>query len=208
MEWINKIDRIICLNLNKRTDRLLDFAKQADEYNIPFERYTAIEDEQGARGLRDSMINIFNEQIERKAQHTLIFEDDAEIKVGKDEFHLWMNKAIEQLPENYWQLLLGCQLTSNGCTFHSPNLIRGTKMFATHAVIYSLQGMKEIMARNFDYPIDNFYVSELQQYGNIYCTYPLLVSQRPSYSDIGKNEIDWRPFIDQRFEQQVANIRR
>lgn len=208
MEWINKISRIVCLNLEKREDRLLEFAEMADKYEIPFERVSAIEDEQGARGLRDSMIEIFKEAIENNRPNLLVFEDDAEIVVGKDEFHLWMNKAVEQLPENYWMLFMGCQLTGNGCKFHSANLIRVSKAFSTHAVLYSLQGMKEIMSRDFQYPIDNFYVAELQEHGHSYCTYPLLASQRVGYSDIGKNEISWKPFIDQRFNQQVANIRR
>lgn len=105
-------------------------------------------------------------------------------------------------------VFLGCQLTSNGCKFHSPNLIRVQKAFSTHAVLYSLQGMKEIIAREFGYPIDNWYVENIQPMNESYCAYPLLASQREGYSDIGKNEISWKPFIDQKFNQQVANIRR
>lgn len=208
MEWINKISRIVCLNLNKRDDRLLQFAEMADNYEIPFERVSAIEDEQGARGLRDSMIEIFKEAIENKRPHVLIFEDDAELVVGKDEFHLWMDRCVEQLPETYHMMFLGCQLTSNGCKWFSANIIKVEKAFSTHAVLYSLQGMKEIVAREFGYPIDNWYVEHIEPMGHSYCTYPLLASQRKGYSDIYKNEINWKPFIDQRFNQQVAHIRR
>lgn len=207
MEWINNISRIVCLNLNKRDDRLLEFAKMAEEYEIPFERVSAIENEQGAIGLRDTMKEVFSEAIEGNCKNVLVFEDDAEIKVGKDVFHDYMNKAMEQLPESYHMVFLGCQLTSNTCKWFSTNLIRVQKAFSTHAVLYSIQGMKEIMSRDFGYPIDNWYVDHIEPLGQSFCTYPLLVSQRPSYSDIGKNFIDWRPFLDQRFIQQIGNIR-
>jgi hypothetical protein len=206
MNWLSEISRIVVLNLNKRDDRLLEFAKQADDYSIPFERISAIEKENGAEGLRDTMKEVFTEALENNRHNLLVFEDDCEFVEEPSTFNLYMDKVIEQLPENYWMVFLGCQLTGTGCFMQSPNLIRGKKMFATHAVLYSKQGMTEIMGRDFQYPIDNFYVAELQNYGHCYCTYPLLASQRVGYSDIGKNVISWKPFIDQRYTQQMAHI--
>lgn len=209
MEWINKIGRIVCLNLSHREDRLIEFAKQMEEYQIPFDRVEAIHDkEQGARGLRDTMLKLLNEEIQKGTQHILIFEDDAVIVVNEETFHDTMNKVMEQLPINYLMCFLGCQITSNGCRWQSANLIEVVKAFSTHAVIYSLQGMREIVSRDFDYPIDNWYVSELQNYRTSYCTYPFLCSQRPGHSDIGGNFVDWKPFLDVRFNQQLHNIRR
>ena len=50
MSWVNKIDRIVLLNLNSREDRLLESAEQFEKYGIPYERVTAIQDkEQGAQ---------------------------------------------------------------------------------------------------------------------------------------------------------------
>ena len=208
MEWLSKINRVVVLNLPHRTDRLLDFTAMCEEYEIPFERINAIKDEQGARGLRDTMALLFDEEIEKGTQHLLVFEDDAEIIVERGKFNNSMNEVVKQLPENYHMVLLGCQITSNGCQFISPNLIRVKKAFSTHAVIYSLQGMKEIMARDFGYPIDNWYVAELQNFGHSYCTYPFLVSQRDGVSDIGGRFISWKPFLEQKFKQQLGNVRR
>jgi hypothetical protein len=209
MEWLNKIDRIVVLNLPHREDRLLAFTEMMEKFRIPFERINAIYDrESGARGLRDTMRNLFSEAVERGLQHLLVFEDDAEIIVGSERLNAAMDGALGQLPENYQMMFLGCQLTGNNCRFFSTNLIRVNKAFSTHAVLYSLQGMKEILARDFGYPIDNWYVEEIEPMGRSYCTFPFLVSQRDGYSDIGLNFISWKPFLEQRFNQQIGHIRR
>lgn len=208
MKWVNKIDRIVCLNLSHREDRLIAFTEQAEKYNIPFERVEAIRDtEQGARGLRDTMVRLFNEEIEKGANHILVFEDDCLMVEGEVVFNDTMDRVMEQLPENYHMVLLGCQLTARISHWFSPNLIPVTKAFSTHAVLYSLHGMKEIISSNLGYPIDNFLVDTLQPLGRCYCTYPLLATQSEGFSDIGQNVINWSPFIVQKFEQMVNEFR-
>lgn len=204
MSWINNIGRIVCLNLLKRTDRLLDFTQQMETYNIPFERINAIEDEQGARGLRDTMINLFNEEIEKGTHSVLVFEDDAEMVQSVEIFHHLMNKIIQQIPDSYHMVFLGGQPSGRIKGMFSPNLFRAQKYFATHSVIYSLQGMKEIVSRGLGYPIDNDMVEKIQPMGQCYAVNPLLVSQKPGYSDIGKNFISWKPFIDDRYKQVMS----
>jgi len=205
MDWINKIGRITCLNLLKRHDRLLDFTEQMEKYQIPFERINAIEDaEQGARGLRDTMVNLFNEEISKGTHSLLVFEDDAEIVESVDMFHHMMNKVMTQIPENYHMVFLGGQPSGKVSGMVSPNLFRAYKYFATHSVIYSLQGMREIISRGLDFPIDNSMVETMQPLGHCYAVNPLLCSQKPGFSDIGKNFIDWRPFIDARYKQKFS----
>lgn len=203
MEWIDKISRIVCLNLTKRTDRLIEFTAHMEEYQIPFERYTAIEHHNGAEGLRLTMVELFEDCLKKNLDNVLVFEDDSFFLIEPFLVHDAMNKAVDQLPENYWMLFLGCQLTGRVIGFPSPNIVKGTKMFSTHSVLYSKQGMKEILARNFYSPIDNFYVSHIEDNGNSYAIYPLLTCQRPGYSDIGKNEINWFPFIVPRYQQKI-----
>src|SRR5438477_1686527 len=98
-DWINKIDRIVCLNLQKRTDRLLQFTEQMENYDIPFDRIDAIEDMKGARGLRDSMVKIFDESIAKEQRHVIVFEDDCDIIQVPIWFHETMNRVMEQVPE-------------------------------------------------------------------------------------------------------------
>lgn len=204
MGWVEKINKIVVLNLPHREDRLLHFAEQAEKYQIPYKRIEAIKDEQGARGLMDTMAKLFSEEIEKGTKNILVFEDDAMILTEPFWFHDTMDKVMEQLPENYWMCFLGCQITGSISHFPSQNIIQASKMFSTHAVIYSLQGMKEIMARDFDYPIDNYYVDKIEPHGHSYCTYPLLCTQIEGMSDIGNSEINWSPFIVQKYAERLS----
>ncbi len=76
--------------------------------------------------------------------------------------------------------------------------------FATHAWAISLDGMKEILSAGLEAPIDNSVVKTVQPRGHTYITHPLLCTQRPGYSDIGRTEINWQPFIEQRYYQKFS----
>lgn len=207
MSWLNKVSKIVCLNLAHREDRLLQFTEQMETYEIPFKRIESIYDvEQGARGLRDTMLDLFRQEIANKTEHLLVFEDDCQIIIEPLWFHEIMNNVFEQLPPNYHLCYLGGQASGRFSHLFSPNLIPVVKYFSTHSVMYSLQGMKEIMAREMQYPIDNWLVDTIQILGHCYCIDPLLCSQFAGFSDIGRAEIDWYPFIVPRHEQKKAEM--
>lgn len=208
MSWLNNIDKVYLVNLLKREDRLLESAKLLEEYEIPYSIFTAIEKPKGAEGLRDTMNLIFKEAIENDYDCILVFEDDVKFMEEKWWVHEVMNMVFNQLPENYHLCYLGGQPTNGYPNFYSPNLLPAYKYFATQSVIYSKQGIKEIVNRGMDYPIDNWLVSEIQTLGQCYAIDPLLCSQRKGYSDIAKNVIDWNPFIHQRHIQKVNEIKR
>lgn len=201
--WINFFSKIYLVNLAKRRDRLFETAEHLEEYGIPFSLFTAIEKPDGAEGLRDTMNLIFDEAIANNYPNILVLEDDCEFVKEKYWVDETMNNVIEQLPENYLLCFLGCQITGDINGYHSPNLISANKVFSTHAVMYSLQGIKEIISHGFGYPIDNYYVDKIEPMRRNYCVYPLLASQRAGVSDIGRSFIDWNPFIISRYEQRV-----
>lgn len=208
MDWIKLIDRIVLLNLPHREDRLLQSAELFEKYSIPYERVCAIHNkEHGATGLRDTIVKLFEEEIEKKTDRLLIFEDDVTFVEGPDTFHQCMNGVMQQLPEQFHICLLGCQVTITPTHFYSANLIPVIRAYSTHAWMLSYQGMKEILARDLQPPIDNHIVDHVQPLGQTYCTYPLLASQRPDKSDIGGQFIDWRAFIETRYEQQIQAMR-
>lgn len=208
MNWVSKIDQIFCINLLKREDRLLEFVEQAEKYEIPFQRYSAIENSKGAEGLKDTMVSLFTECIEKNYEHVLVFEDDMVIVEGPEIFHNTMNSVVNNLPPNYVMVFLGCQLTGEIKSFYSKNLMKANKMFSTHAVLYSKRGMKEALAQGITGPIDNFYVSNLEPLNESYAVVPILCSQRSGYSDIGGQHWDWGPFIEPRFNEKVNAFRR
>lgn len=207
MKWTTFFDEIFLINLTKRKDRLIQATEECEKYGIPFTRVSAIEDlEQGARGLRDTMKSIFSESIGKGYENILVLEDDFRVVVEPFWFENTMDKVVEQLPPNYHLCFLGGQASNRFSHFAAPNLLPVQKYFSTHSVAYSIQGIKEIMARDFGYPIDNWYVDHIETLGHSYCVHPLLCSQYPGHSDIGHNYIDWHPFIVPRHAQKIAEM--
>lgn len=205
--WVNFFDKIYVINLAKREDRLLQITEDFEKYSIPFLRVEAIYHPQGAEGLKETMLLIFNEAIERGYKNILIFEDDCLMVVDETTFNLTMDKVVVQLPEDYQICLLGCQLTHRISHFHSENLIPVLSAFSTHASAYSIAGIRAIMASGLQAPIDNHIVAVIQPLGKTYCTFPLLCSQYEGFSDIGQNVHSWRPFIEARFEQKIIEFK-
>lgn len=207
MQWVNFFDAIYVVNLPKREDRLLQIAEHFQEYNIPFQRVQAIEDGQGAKGLRDTMLCLFTRALAEKKQNILVFEDDAKIVEQPFWFHETMNTAVTQLPENYHLFYLGGQPTGGYPSQYAPNLMTVYKYYATHAVAYSAQGMKEILSRGMGFPIDNWIVDQIQVLGHCYAAHPVLATQRPGFSDIGHAEINWDPFIVAKHYQKYHELK-
>lgn len=205
--WQNFFDEIYLINLDKRLDRYKESLRQLESCETNFKRISAIEDnESGARGLRDTMLLIFNEALKNNYKNILVFEDDVEFVVEPFWVGETIKAVVEELPENYFICYLGGQPTGGFRDYYSAHLLPVNKYFATHAVMYSQQGIKEIMARGLGYPIDNWLVDNIQTEGNCYCVHPMLASQRPDMSDIGKTFINWKPFMDTRHNQQINEL--
>jgi hypothetical protein len=206
MQWHDKIDEVYLINLSERIDRYCDFVKQADEYNIPFTRFEAIDNKQyPAHGLRDSMVTIFKDALGKGHERIMVFEDDA--LIIEPLFNDILTSALEQLPDNFHILYGGCQPTcgyKDG--FYSHNLLRVRKGYATHHCIYSRAAMEILTTSYWEPPIDNWIVEHMQGLGNCYAIHPFLTTQSAGFSNIGKSEIDWNPFLSVRHNQKVLEL--
>lgn len=198
--WTEYFDGIFLINLAKRTDRLLEAAEEIEKYNIPYQRVAAIEHEKGAEGLRLTMVKLFEHCIEQNMQNILVFEDD--VLFVQDPTYV-MENVVKQLPERYDMVLLGGQIKAFSYAY-SENLLGLFGGWSTHAVAYSIQGMKDILALGMIAPIDNFFVDKIHNRGYSYCVRPLLATQREGYSDICKNEINWQPFIEKSYREKLS----
>jgi len=207
MSWTNYFDKIYVFNLRKRIDRLLDITEELEQFDIPFNLVTSIEDDNGAEGLRLTLENILKESIELGHEAILIFEDDCKFVVDKLTLDNTMEGAIKQLPE-YWQILyLGGQCVEGFDRRQDANLLQVQKCYSTHAWAISLQGMKEILSLGLYAPIDNCLTDKIQKLQKTYITYPFLATQREGYSDIAKNDINWQPFLEPRYKQKLALLK-
>ena len=197
----------ICNKLKKRKDRLLDICDEMERMNIDFELVTAIEDEEnGARGLRDTVWKIIEQGVKEEWDNVLIFEDDCQFIEPKHVVDEAMNKAIEQLPYNWLLFYLSGQVTNGFKERTGSNLLQVDMCFATHSWAISQNGMKEIYNLGLDYPIDNSVVQKIQPLQRSYITYPILTTQRFGYSDIGKAEINWNHFLVTRYNQKLHEL--
>jgi len=57
--WLSFIDKVFIINLLRRTDRREQAQNELNSYNIPFDFWTAIEKENGAEGLYETMVALF-----------------------------------------------------------------------------------------------------------------------------------------------------
>jgi GR25 family glycosyltransferase involved in LPS biosynthesis len=204
--WTNFFDKIYCINLPKRVDRLLQFVEEMEKYEIEFEIVNGIEHESGAEGLRQTVEKLFIDAIEKKYNNILIFEDDCYFVEGKSTVDWTMENAIKELPEQWHILYLSAQPTNGFNRRQSGCLLQLDGAFATHSWAISNQGMREILSAGLDAPIDNSIVKSIQPLQKCFITYPLLTSQRESFSDIGKTVINWHTFIVDRYNQKLGEI--
>lgn len=200
MSWQLFFSKIYVVNLKKRIDRLIEVTEEMDKYGIDFDLITAIEDEEGARGLRDTMVNIFKDAHENKYESILVFEDDAMFVTDPNPT---MEQVVKGLPMDWRILHLGGQITGGFSYRVNGNLLAAQKVYSTHATAYSKQCIIDILCYpEMGYPIDNFMVDEIQIRGGSYCTDPFLCTQRAGVSNIGNAFINWQPFLETRFNQK------
>ena len=205
--WVNFFDKIYLINLPYRTDRLSVSSQILNDFEIPFERYEAIEDAaQPCVGLVRTMQAIFKHALREGYKNVLIFEDDIEMLVDSGTFNEVMNGCVSQLPRYYHIFYLGCNHPAKFVSKYSENLLPVKQAYSTHAVAYNKSAMQFIVNRAINEPIDNFLVREFQPHSQCYCAFPMLVSQRVDYSDIGKNVTNWKKNLEVRFAETTKHL--
>lgn len=198
---------IALINLKKREDRLLSSTKVLDEFGVNYEVWEATENlDFPCRGLVDSMQRYFRKVLAAGGQRCLLFEDDILPLVDAETFNDTMGKALKQLPNDWDLFYLGGNCASGLQQFYSANLLPVKMMYATHATAYSKKAMEFIVNKIINEPIDNCLVRDFQPRKNIFITYPMLFSQVPSYSDIGKAFTDWSRFLETRYNAEIKKI--
>lgn len=176
------IDFSILINLKRRPDRLGDSLKELDTAGIKAFVWTAIEKENGEEGLRLTMMKFFDTMIaQEKIKNVLVFEDDVKFLNAP-----LLNECLRQLPGDFDIFHLGPNLLAPAEQY-SKNLLKLSAAYATHAVVYSKEAMKEILKhlpgeKGFDQIINNKIIAR----GKSYCSYPRIATQRDSKSDIAR----------------------
>jgi GR25 family glycosyltransferase involved in LPS biosynthesis len=207
MRLFDRFDKVFCVNLDRRPDRMLHFEEQVKKYNLgEFERVSAVDGKNldisnfkisaGELGLVLTNLKIIEKSISNRYESILILEDDC---IFTDEIKE-VDSYFSVLPKDWDMLYMGGNhnthmgildpyyVNEKVCKLHST--------YSTHFV-----GIKKLMftkiynmLRTKSKPLDMFYV-ELQKDNQVYSFYPALAKQIVDFSDIQNNVTDYNWLI-------------
>lgn len=209
--WTKFFDRVFVISICKDQilTRLFTSLKQLEHFDIEVELFEATYNpENGAVGLRETMIRLFHKCLDKGYSRVLILEDDISIIGDVNKF---MPLCLAQLPANFDLLYLGAYVVTPFKERYSENLLLLDKALTTHAVAYSKKAIEKILPifeKHAENPrdtatVDMLLLNRIVSEGKSYITYPLLVSQQQGYSHIMGKEIDYKKYIEVEYEKHL-----
>lgn len=190
-------DAIYCINLDERLDRWEQVQTEFKKLGVEnVKRFSAVRNEKGAIGCRESHLNIIKETKELGLKNVLIFEDDV-LVLGE---HLnKIESALNELKTLDWELFyFGATVDPNVGRLSSvtPTIVRTNFAYTTHAYAIN-NSIFDFILENAPYQpiIDVFYNRNIVTRGKSYIINPMLCIQQESYSDIEKHHADYRWMI-------------
>lgn len=199
--WTDFFGQIELINLAHRTDRLLQSMDELRKYGIRPLVCRATKCENGQEGIYKTLRSIFETYV-HSGRPIMVFEDDCQMVVSPTEFRHVIEMAIMELPPDWDMLYLGANLPDPRQVYrYSTHLLRTARALALHAVAYSHKCMKYILSLPPELPIDLQLANTVHPLGKTFVTYPLLCTQRPSFSDIEGKATDYGCFIEDRYKK-------
>lgn len=195
------IDKIMYINLDKRTDRREEIEKELNQFELPYERFSAIESHMGCVGCGKSHLSILKIAKEQGYKNILILEDDFTFLVSKEELENNLSLFFENnIPFDVCLLsynVLQCKLTQY------PFLKKGVNVQTTSGYIVNNHYYDKLIEvwentlpfleqtnNKYEYAIDMTW-KKYQPNDNWYLFSQRIGKQRPSYSDIENNFTDY-----------------
>lgn len=191
-------------------------------FDFECEFYPAIKDDNGAEGLKNTMLSLFEYCLDIGYNKVLVFEDDAVVNEATKE---QLQACIDELPLEFDMLKFGANLLSVPEKY-SDNLYRSNGTYATHAVLYSKKAMQYIcyLLRGEDtQPYDIILRNNIETQKESYLSKRILINQRKCvsnifqynpekhqmigrYYDIKTGEMDWGLFMQDQWDKLTKNI--
>lgn len=205
------IEKTFIISLSERlVDRLIPLIDYLKEKNIDYTVVEGIKHSDGKQGLVMTMEKLLTECMYAGYQQICILEDDCLFLVDNPKKEI--EKCLSQLPKDFDLCYLGVNLFQDAELF-TPNLIKINNGWSTHAIVYSKKGIRKVLEavrrRKLNHiPFDEIIVKHVQNVGNTYCTYPMLITQKDGYSDIAKKEIEYGKFLTERFKERTAHLKK
>jgi glycosyl transferase family 25 len=181
----------LCINLDRRTDRWTTFTENFDKYNVPYTRFSAVEDTNGALGCAKSHVAVL--ELQQDLPVAFVVEDDAMI-----------TEPIEPLIDEFLRstadvLMLGW----NTRTFKnfSPTFFRVLDAYTTSCYIVKAKVLPDVLSafrksvsdlsKKIKNPIDVEW-HKLQKRLVFVAPKRHVVIQRESYSDIENRVVNYK----------------
>lgn len=204
-------DKIFVINLDTRKDRWNLIEKDLKDFRIDnYERFPAIRIELkdippqyysnmfsprkihdyykvGISGCKMSHVGVMKIAKERNYDSILVLEDDAKMI---ENIHSFFYLIEQQLRNINWDMIyFGGQRKKDNDIQVSANIIKANHIFTTHAYAIKNKLFDKVINESLSsgLEMDNFYINLIQPNYNCYCTYPHLIYQRNSDSDILQN---------------------
>jgi len=204
MRWTSWLDKVFVVSLQKRKERREKIKEQFIQHAISYRIWNAVEREDGAQGLKETMKYLFQFCILHEMDRVGVFEDDS-MFIENPEI---LDDCISEIPD-------GWQLFYPGLTLICPpekvseNILRVRAAYATHSVFYSLGAMKLILPllETCSEPFDVILQKHIQPLGKSYCSRTLLTTQDTVPSDIYKptqQDLDRNPLVASLYDKETG----
>jgi len=185
------------INIKHRTDRWQDVSFELQKQNIEFERFDAVYFEDNGRlGLIKTYEKLFTKAINENMKAIVVMEDDVKFEYSPNDV---IDKVKEQLPTDFDILYLSGTPVEQ-CTWFSDNLNLIKRCYGLMAVIFSNKVFKEIRdhcqkqntSESEKDAIDVWIADNIQPRKKCFLVTPFMASQKESYSDITKLNINYK----------------
>jgi GR25 family glycosyltransferase involved in LPS biosynthesis len=184
-------DKVIVINLDRRTDRMEKLAPQLEKLDIQYKRFSAVD---GKKLDIDPIVAGLQSHLQVMkliaGQRVLILEDDAQFV---EDFNEKFEKVMQTLPEDWDIFYLGALVPKDVGLIRMVNRHWGIQVLTTGTQAYCINPSRL-----------EYFINKLEDYNSYidiglrdfakglkaYITQPNLVVQFPSYSDLRLKEVN------------------
>jgi GR25 family glycosyltransferase involved in LPS biosynthesis len=202
------IQHVLFINLDSRIDRRTHFESQFQKIGLQPQRFRAIRNADGAIGCSMSHVACLELAIKNGWDHVLVCEDDATITNPGQLVHQ-VNQFLNRFGDQWDVLLLAgnnyqpfqqvapeCVRVAN-CQTATSYLVR--RPYFERLLANFKEGLKNLIAAPAEQPkyaVDQYW-KQLQRVDRWYLIVPITVIQRPDYSDISRQHVDYSGVMTQ-----------
>jgi GR25 family glycosyltransferase involved in LPS biosynthesis len=184
-------DKVVVINLDRRTDRMEQLVPQLEELEIQYERHSAVDaKELGISPIIAGTMSHVEVWKKYKGQKVLVLEDDA---LFVDNFNEKFEEVMQTLPQDWDIFYLGALIAKTTGKVKPVNQHWVAQIVSTGTQAYCLlPGKMDYFINKIDgyeWYIDIGLRLESVD-NNCYIAQPNLVTQFPSYSDLRLEEVN------------------